>query len=434
MKKRLRDTKAVSILLIVMAVIVLAYVAQDVYFSWSGNLRTEYLFLTTERENISVRGIVIRDENRTVDGASVSLLKMQADEIYIPSVTDSTSVAAGDIIAYAFKSETQAQLYHDHMTVEAKIEALQTLQEQQNLTYIDRVALNSEILSALDQYMQRIDSNHLFDLPEAMQTVDYKLTTRQISDPDSLVDFSAQLSALEEEKLSLEKQMTAPRLVTTPYAGYFVSDTDGYESAFDYAALQKDSVTPQQVESLMKTLPRSSSGTFGKIIGQHTWYYLCNVPVSEIGSLSKGKYVSVSFPEKGIYDVAMRVHSVSDRGSENVALVLKCTSMNEALSTLRKERAEITINTYDGYRIDSSALYEKDGLTGVYVLSGKVAVFKPITVLYDASSYVVATTYRPKTTDALQGETQDTPNYPKLETFDQVIIDGRNLYDGKVIS
>lgn len=433
MKKKSRDTKTVSILLIVMAVIVLAYVVQDMYFSWSGDLRTDYLFLTTERENISVRGIVVRDENRTVDGVGVSLLKMQADETYIPSVTDSTSVAAGDTIAYAFKSETQAQLYHDHMAVEAKLKTLQALQEQQNLNYIDVVALNSEILSAVDHYMQLIDSNQLAGLADAVQTVDYKLTIRQIADPESQLDFSAQLAQLESEKLQLEQKMTAPRLVTTPYAGYFVSDADGYESVFDYSSLQKEGVTPEQVSSLIKTEPRPTDGIFGKIIGQHTWYYLCSVPVAEIGALSKGKNVMVSFPDKGIYDVSMRVHSISDRNSDIVALVLKCTSMNEALSTLRKERAEITINSYDGYRIDSNALKEKDGLTGVYVLSGNVMVFKPITILYDASSYVIATSYRPKTTE-IPGDDTETPSYPKLETFDQVIVKGKNLHDGKVIS
>ena len=452
MKKRSREVKTVGIMLAVIAVIVLAYVIQDVYFSWSGDLRTDYLILSTEREIITADGIVIRDENRTEDGVGVSLLKMQADETYIPSVTDSTSVAAGDTIAYAFKSETQAQLYHEHMELEEKIEVLRSLQEQENLNYIDVVALNAEILSSVNDYMRMVDSGDLSALPQAVQTINYKLTTRQIADHETFLDFTVQIQQLEEEMLQIEKKMQAPRLVTTPYAGYFVSGADGYESVFDYSVLQKESVSPDQVASLLQSRPRDTQGAFGKIIGQHTWYFLCNVPTSQIGSLAKGRYVDVSFPEKGIYDVSMRVQGLSEHSGETVALVLKCTSMNESLATLRKERAEITINTYDGYKISSEALREEYGLTGIYVLSGKVVCFKPITILHDASSYVVAVSYRapepvktdePETDDALlppetDGETTDesqqTPEYPKLETYDRVILKGKNLYDGKVIN
>ena len=430
--KKSRDVKTVIILLSVMAVIVLAYLAQDVYFRWSGNLKTEYLFMTTERETVVVDGFVVRDENRTEDGVGVSLLRVQSDRTYLPAVSDSTSVAANDTIAYAFKSEKQAQMYQRHLELEEKIQNLQNLQSQGGQNYIDVVALNSEILSSVNRYMKLIDSNRLSDLKDVTQTLTYQITTKQIATGATL-DFSVRLDQLEAEKAQLEANMKEPQRVTTPYAGYFVSGADGYENAFDYASLQKESVTPEQVDDLMNAKPSNTTGVFGKIIGQHTWYYLCNVSISKLSNLRKGYYVTVSFPEHGVYDVSMRVQSVSERFGDKVALVLKCTSMNESLSVLRRERAEITVNRHEGYKISSEALRENDdGLTGVFVLSGKVVTFKPIKILYHGPNYVVAA---PAVYYLENGEidTERTPDLPRLETFDQVIVKGKSLYDGKVI-
>ena len=129
----------------------------------------------------------------------------------------------------------------------------------------------------------------------------------------------------------------------------------------------------------------------------------------------------------------MRVQSVSDRADKNVAVVLKCTQMNEALSGLRKEKAEITVNTYKGFQISNDALVEnKDGLTGVYVLAGKRVVFKPIKILYYADNHVMAA---PAVYYNEDGEInkEKTPDLPRLAAYDRVIVKGKNLYDGKVI-
>lgn len=431
MKKKSSDAKTAIIILSVVAVIVLAYIGQDLYFKWSGKLRTEYLFDMTEKEVIAVDGFVVRDENRTEGSQNTSLLKMQSDRIYIPTVTDSTSVAAGAPIAYAFKSEAQAEAYQESQLIDRKIAYLEELQSQENLNYINVVALNSEIVSAVNNYIGIVESNRLSAAADAIQRINYKITTKQIATGTQL-DFTAQLLQLQKQKKSLQTNLRNPQTVSAPYAGYFVSGIDGYENAVSFQDVRTDGVTASQVDELMKQKPEEATDAFGKIIGQHTWYFLCNVSMSQLSNLKKGYYVTVSFPDKGIYDVSLRVHSVSDRAGDKVALVLKCTSMNEALSTLRKERAEITVRTYNGFKISNDALREENGLTGVYVLSGNVVVFKPIKILYHADNYVIAgpAVYY---NDKGEIDKEKTPNLPQVETYDQVIVKGKNLYDRKVI-
>ena len=78
----------------------------------------------------------------------------------------------------------------------------------------------------------------------------------------------------------------------------------------------------------------------------------------------------------------MSVESVSSRAGDMIAVVLKCTSMNKAISSLRKEEAQITVKTYTGLRISNEALTaDENGTEGVYTLSGKRITFKPIDIM-----------------------------------------------------
>jgi len=434
MKKLSRDMKTVVIMLAVFGVIVLAYIAQDLYFSSSGKVETEYISMTSEKEVVSVNGFVVRDEDRkNKAGDSVSVLYMQDGKTYIPTVTDSTSVAYGDTIALAFANEQQAQDYQQAMELQTRIDYLESLQNQESLSYVNVVALNSEISAAIHDYLSLIDSNKLTSLDEAVRKINYKITTKQIA-TGSTPDFSKLLKRYEKQKKNLNADALRASGVVSPYAGYFISSVDGYESKADFAALSSEAVTAQQVNELMDSKPDKVDGAYGKIIGQHTWYMLCNMPQTQASIVKKGYYVTVSFPEKGLYDLPMRVQSVSNRAEDMVAVVFKCTLMNEALSSLRKEKAEITVKTYEGFRISNEAMLEnKDGLTGVYVLSGRRVVFKPIRILYHADNHVIA---REAVYYKANGEidTKKTPALPQLEAYDRVIVKGKNLYDGKVIN
>ena len=83
---------------------------------------------------------------------------------------------------------------------------------------------------------------------------------------------------------------------------------------------------------------------------------------------------------------------------------------------------------------ERDALVEnEEGLTGVYVLSGKRVVFKPIKILYHADNHVMATAAIYYKSNGEIDE-EKTPDLPVLEAYDRVIVKGKNLYDGKVIN
>lgn len=428
--KKSKDFKTVVILLSVAAAIVLIYVIQGIYFSYSGKVVTEYIFETTDKQVVSVDSFAVRDENRTGGKKNISILTKSDSRVYVPAVSDSESVAKNQTIALSFKNEEEAQAYNKSVELKDKIDHLEQLQDQGNLSHVNVVTLNSEIASAVGNYMKLIDSGNYAGIDDAVRNLSYKITTRQIATGTKL-DFSSIISEYSKERKRLLKSVGSKKTVSTKYAGYFVSTVDGYESACDYQSIADGEVDNLQIEKLLKSKGSKPKGAFGKIIGQHTWYLLCNIPLTEASSVKTGYYVKVSFPEKGIYDLDMSVHSVSGRAGSTVGVVLKCTSMNEALSSLRKEKAQITVNTYNGLRINNDALVkdEETGQSGVYTLSGNRVVFKPIKIIFHGENYVIAVA----PTDDESGE-GSVSSGAKIKAFDKVIVKGRNLSDGKRIS
>ena len=90
------------------------------------------------------------------------------------------------------------------------------------------------------------------------------------------------------------------------------------------------------------------------------------------------------------------------------------------VTLLRQQSADVVFNSYQGLRVPKDAVRVEDGgQTGVYVLEGATARWKPITILHDnGESYVVEL---------------DKTSTANLWPGDEVIIHAKNLYDGKVV-
>ena len=79
----------------------------------------------------------------------------------------------------------------------------------------------------------------------------------------------------------------------------------------------------------------------------------------------------------------------------------------------------ISFRNYKGLRISQKALRILDGEKGVYVKSGYSVKFKKVDILYTGLDYYLC---------QIQYGSSD-----QLSLFDEVIVEGTDLYDGKPI-
>ena len=95
---------------------------------------------------------------------------------------------------------------------------------------------------------------------------------------------------------------------------------------------------------------------------------------------------------RDVYDqLDMTVERVGNNEAGYKLLVLSCDKYMQNVTLLRQQSADVVFNSYQGLRVPKDAVRVEDvGQTGVYVLEGATARWKPITILHDnGESYVV---------------------------------------------
>ena len=103
-----------------------------------------------------------------------------------------------------------------------------------------------------------------------------------------------------------------------------------------------------------------------------------------------------------------------------MAVVFRCDQMSAELSTIRKEALEIQLVEHTGLKVPKQAIVvDENQQVGVYIRSGNVVAFRKIEQLYSQpADYVVC-------------RVVNEDGY--LEMYDDIIVNGRDLYDGKII-
>lgn len=424
-KNKSNSNKIMIVILSVLSLLVVSYVIQAAYFRRTGAILTQSAAYVTESDSTPVSGIAIRDEAKVANSVNTAILIRKADGIYQPAVDDGENVAKGDYIAYKFATQEQAQAYRQSVEIDAKIRYLSLFQKMGNTKNSDISALNSDITLSINKYLYAIEKNDFTNCEELLTNINYSLISRQTATGENS-DFSKEITAYTDQLKVLSNQIGEKTGISAPFAGYFVSTVDGFEQCYDYKKLRTDGITVKQIEKLLNKKPSETNNAFGKIVGQHIWYFAFNIPVSQASNISSGSTLYVSFPEKGIENLEMTVSSMNKTG-DTLAVVLKCKSIDKDILKLRKENAVISLGNYSGFKISNEAITDDgNGTIGVYVYSGQIAVFKPIDVVYRTDSYVLAN-------PAIDEEDKNADQNKVLKQYDRIILKGRNLYDGKVL-
>ena len=425
-----KDSKTALILVGAFVLMIALYGIDLIYKNHTGKLETEYILPYSEVQTVSVKGFAVRDENISVDGKNTSVFYKDDSLVYVPVISDSENIAKNGVIALGFADEEQASAYIKEVEMREKLNNIKETAGKTGLNHNNVIFLNSQISSLFSKYMKNISTGNIGNSDSLIDSLESNITTRQsaisenISYDMIIEDYNAQIN-------QLKASYNIKKKITSPYAGYFISKVDGYESAVSYEDVSKKKIINGAGEKYRSLEQVETENAYGKLIAQHTWYYVFDIDVSDASVIRLGYWVSVAFEELGIHDVDMLVYDITDEKDGVVTVTLKCTSMNENLAKIRKDPAEITVKKYNGFKINNEAISENEsGVVGVYVIVGNIMKFAPIDVLYHSDGYVIANGVA-----MLKDENDKSLGYyHKLKHYDKIIVKGVNLEDGSLIN
>ena len=370
-------------------------------------VNTQTALSRTITKSIPAQGIIVREE---------SLLSASVTGTVVPRVENGSKVSAGDPVAEIFSSAQDAQYLLQLDNVEAQISYYESIQSlSAGNIYENKDAYNQNISQSLFGLIECIDSNDLSGLQERVEDLSISVTKKQIA-IGTAVDVDVRLEGLRQRRETLQSYLSKSAALTADRAGYYVDQADGYEGVADYATVT--SCTPEDISAMLSAQPVNVSRNFGKLITQFNWYLLCSVSRESAESLKVGQKINVALSGYSGGVIRMLLVAMNDSADGQVALVFRSNLMNSEIASLRMEDVKICLEEYSGYAVDKTALRTVDGQVGVYVQVGNIVKFRKVDIIYSDDSIIIAS--------AGGGN-----GY--LRRYDEIITEGTDLYDGKIV-
>ena len=417
---------------IVIALLLLIYVGSQVYSVSFGGVQTETVSYMTSSDTIDTTGFIVRDE-------TIVKPKENADGVYTYLLSDGEKVNKEGVVAELYENEADAAAQTTMAELKKEIENLKQLSNVKESYATSPDTLDKQISQSFVDLLQKTSEKNYIAMEENSDDLLYLLNERQLITGE-VTNYNDRINELQAELSDLEKSHgKSIAEVTSPAAGYFVSTLDGYENAISYDDVLNITISDLEKEPQKQEV---SENVLGKVISGLNWYIACKVPADDALSLYVGKDVTVNLPFASSESVPAVVAAINQPDKKtDAAVVLSCSYMSSELANIRSEEIQINVDTYSGLRVSKKAIHlntvsrtvkdengkemtEEKEVQGVYVRYGSELQFKEINVLHGYSNYVICDPNQ-NSESLFTGET--------IKLYDEVVIEGTDLYDGKLI-
>ena len=377
---------------------------------------TETADEVVEQEKLELKAFLVRDEE---------YINQKTTGTVVPLIKDGMRVASGDAVARVCASDEDAANVSALLEAKESLARYQEISEQTELNALDMEKLNKTIDASFTELVRTSNSGDFFELSRNIEELENKLASKQIL-KDGTIDLTAKFNELNSKIQTLESKSINTSDVLAPLSGYYISNLDGYENAMDYNKISD--LTVSEAEKLFEKKPGDVSGQMGKIVGSYKWYLVTVMDSKYSLLMSEGEKMKINMPYYGFKNVEVVVEKISTTQNDKVAVAFSCNMMNETYANMRTEDIELVFKEYTGYKINSSAIRREKDEKGkevdvVYILRGDIMNARVIDIIYDAGDYVI-----------VSEESKATSGYRPIKRYDEVIVKGRNLSDGKSIS
>lgn len=370
-------------------------------------VKTETAVFYSASDGINITGLIIRSE---------TLVTSSEGGVMHFVLEDGSRVAKDGVIANIYDSESASITLSKIDSVNTKIEDIEEMLSYNDLEAADLDMINAKATQSLNNLIVSGASGNFGNMSELSDELLSALNRRQVAMGET-TDFSAQLEQLKAEKNELSASLPAAKgTVKAAMSGYFVSKADGYETVLTCG--NPESITPEFMSSVSAAeLP---DGVIGKIVSDYEWYIAAEISINESLKYKEGDSLTIYTSVKSYPKLPVTVKKINiSESSSSAVVVFSCNEMNSELATMRSGPMTVVTKEYDGLRVPSAALRVVDSKRGVYVLTGMQVKFVEVNVLYKDDSYMICE--------------KQTSDESVLRLYDEVIVKGKNLYDGKIV-
>ena len=386
--------------------LVSVYIIVQCFVIFHRSYKTETAIKYTLAESITLDGVVAFD---SVDVAG------SGDLGYL--VQDGERVTNGTTVAEVYTDDSQGLQRERLDRLERTITLLT---KSQNSTGSDLSVLTNQTKQALYNLLDKINTAQYSGITDAEDTFLLAQNRLQVSTGQT-AGFADTIAALQVEYDSIKAQLDALQTITATTNGYFSSTAASPAIAADRQAL--DDADPATLQKMLTDgFPAAATDRAGQITTGFSWKFYAVCDLDTAARFDNISSVKISVPGKQNTPLSATVEEVTlDKDNGLAKIVLQCQTINAEVLSFGQETAQIDLKTYEGIRIDKEALHIVDGQRGVYVKYGNLQRFLKIATLYENDSYILIPENGKIGTDN------------EVRLYDEIIVQGTNLQDGKLL-
>ncbi|WP_099204181.1 HlyD family efflux transporter periplasmic adaptor subunit [Scatolibacter rhodanostii] len=420
-------------------VLLLIYVAYQFHMATKKGMETETVTYASVEDSIQVKALALREET-VIEGSGTGLLS------YV--VADGTNVSKDSVIAQTYPNEAGAAAQTQLSRLDSEISVLEKLLSPGD-NYISNPGLiGTQIYTALDELCQVVPSGDFSNLSTKRDTFHLALSRKNIiAGFEKTEDYSTRLDTLKSERETLSATAeNKTNEITSPVAGYFSNEFDGFQNQPSLEEIKSLSV--EEIKALMEKEKKSvSENTVGKVITGFNWYFVAVLSKEETLKMQGLQNVDIQIPFSTTEKIpAEIVYKTKNSATGETAFVFACDNMSPEIAKIRNETIKITLATYQGLLVNERSIlfedyeekrYNKETDTtesimhekvkGVYIKNGAKVKFVQIFSDKTMNGYAICKTTLSEEEENLlvTGST--------IRLYDEVIMGGTDLYDGKLI-
>lgn len=372
------NTLTTRALVMLLSVLILVMIGSQIYYRINDRHKTEEAVLCNINENLSFKGVVIRDE---------SVVNYSGNGVFEYLYSDGSKVADGDSLAKVYPSEQDLINKRKADKYNKIADILERAQNPGTAQNVQPETLNSKINAEYKKLISASLQGNITAFAESeedffLQSCIYNIITRQSQ------NYADEIAALRSKAESCAAASRDIGEVEATASGYFVSYVDGYEKKLDVSKV--DELNQSDIESIIKGENKTDNGSsaIGKMFEDYSCKIIGIIPNDK--RVAEGNTVRLALgSDEKIYNVT--VESVKPAADEEHSIIImNCNRLDPDIVSSRVLSLELVFDNYKGIKVPRDAIRFKNGEKGVYVILGNDTTFKKIEVIYEGSDFVVS--------------------------------------------
>lgn len=399
-------SKAIKIIVVLFVIV---FFVHQIYSSLFKPIVTQSADYYEHTEGMEISAYIIRNE-KTVSANSDNVLHFV--------VGDGSRVAKNGTIAQIYNNKNASVTVTKIENLKSQIADIEDLQAYNDQKAADLELITNRVSSSVNDLIYSAAHGNYNNMSEPLKNYLLSINRQQMITGEQ-TDFNEQIESLKSELSSLSQDLPTPiDNITAHESGYFISSVDGYENVL--SADNLDAVTPEFLKKLSSE--KKDSNVIGKIVSDYEWYIAAKVTLNDSLKYKIGDKLTIKTMLKSTPELSVTVKQINmSEDNKSAVVIYACQQMNSEIASMRTGTMTVVNSVHKGLKIPRKALRVSNSQTGVYVLSGITLEFVAVNVIFSNDNY-----------DFIICE-QQTSNDDVLRLYDEVVVKGRNLYDGKIV-